>query len=173
MSENTGNDIESVRSGEIVQSPHERFAQYLQARAELEADQVAQELSEGQLDRILMATTPEELDAAMEMAGLVGLRDIPDGTEFQINGYHVAPGTRSDFMNSFKVWAVIDAQMLENGQQISIDTGIERVIAYLRMCEQFERFPIPVRVSVVQTGSGNNMVTLLPIRKRAVSGSAE
>jgi len=160
----TGNDY----SGEI--RPHQRFAEYLIQRAEVEGEIVAKKLSEDQLDAILTATTPEELDAAMEMAELVSLKDLEDGTELQINGFHVAPGNRAEFQNSLGVWAVLEAQFMENGTQVNLDSGVERVIGFLRMCEVMERYPVQVRLSKVPTGGGNEMITLLPLRKRAVVG---
>lgn len=168
-----GNEVEVNAATAEVATMHDRFAQYLQARAEVEADIVAKQLSESQLSAILTATTPEELDTAMEMAGLIGLRMLDDGAEIQINTFHVAPGNRPEYANSLGVWAVMEVQLLENGQQINLDTGVERVIGFLRMCEQMDRFPVQCHISKIGTGSGNEMITLLPLRKRAVQGSAE
>jgi hypothetical protein len=166
-----GNEVARTdeTSGEVRIRPHERFATYLQERAQVEQEIVAKELTASQLDAILTATTPEELDAAMEVAELVSLKDLEDGTEIQINGFHVAPGNRPEFTNTLGVWAVIEAQMIENGQQVNLDTGVERVIGYLRMCEHLDRFPVKVRVVKTVTGKGE-MITLLPLRKRAVDG---
>lgn len=174
MSEDTGNgEVETTTQTPVATRPAVvRFAEYLAARAEMEAPMVAQELSSDQMERILSATTEEELDAAMEMAGLIGLRDLADGQEVQINNWHVAKGTRSEFMNSLGVFAVLNCQDLETGHEFNADTGIERVIAYLRMCEQFDRFPVQVRIAKTATGSGD-MITLLPLRRRAVQASAE
>src|SRR5262245_51390292 len=166
-------EVETVREGEVVSRPWEKFANYLQNRAVVEGEIVAKELTAGQLDAILTATTPEELDAAMEMAELVGLRDFDDGVELQINGFHVAPGNRTEYRNTLGVWAVLEAQYIETGANVNIDTGVERVIGYLRMCEVMGRFPVQVRVSKIGTGGGNEMITLLPLRQRAVQGTTE
>lgn len=166
-------EVGTTESGEVATNAHARFAHYMQQRAQVEADIVAKELSEAQLTSILTAETPEELDAAMEMAGLVALKDLEDGEEIQINGFHVAPGNRPEYANTLGVWAVIEAQIIESGRQVNLDTGVERVIGYLRMCEQMERFPVQCRVSKVGTGSGKEMITLLPLRRRAVQGTTE
>src|SRR5262249_16118500 len=134
---------------------------------------VAKELTASQLDAILTATTPEELDAAMEMAELVGLREFDDGTELQIHGFHVAPGNRTEYRNNLGVSPVLECQSIETGANVNIGKGVERVIGYLGMCEVMRRFPVQVRVSKVNTGGGNEMITLLPLRGRAVQGTTE
>jgi len=148
--------------------PVDKFAEYAMDRAEMEAPLVAQELGTAQGEAILTATTPEELEKAMEMAGLVGLRDLEDGTEIEIRGFHFAPGTRSDFRNRFGVFAVMDCVIIETGREVAIDTGVERILMWLRAYEVMGAYPIQRRVSKVQTGSGNDMITLLPLKKRPV-----
>lgn len=171
MSEENAGEVTARQNGELDR-PSYKLREYLRARAEMEAPVVAQELSDQQMDKILTATTPEELDEAMKIAGLIGLRDLANGTEIQINGFHVALGTRSEFMNSLGVFAVINCQDLETGQEFNVDTGVQRVIAFLRMCEHFERFPLPVTVTKTAAGGGE-LITLLPLRKRAVAGQTE
>jgi hypothetical protein len=152
----------------IAPRPIEKFAEYVTNRAALEANLVREELGSAQMDAILNATTEEELDAAMGMAGLVGLRDLPDGTEIQINGFHYAPGTRSDFANRFGVFAVMECVLIETGANVAIDTGVERIITWLRAMEAMDKFPTQRRIVKITTGSGNDMITLLPLKKRAV-----
>jgi hypothetical protein len=124
------------------------------------------------MERILLAENEEELFEAMRLAGLVSLRDIPDGTEIQINGWHVAQGTRSEYMNRYRVFAVMNCQDISTGQEFVADTGVERVIGFLRMMEQFDRYPVQVQVSKQAAGSGE-LITFLPLRARAVPGTVE
>jgi hypothetical protein len=152
----------------VAPRPVERFAEYAVNRAALDAGLVREELGSAQMDAILSAQTEEELDAAMAMAGLIGLRDMQDGTEIQINGFHYAPGTRSDFANRFGIFAVMDCVLIETGANVAIDTGIERIITWLRAMEAMGKFPVQRRVVKITTGSGNDMITLLPLKKRAV-----
>jgi hypothetical protein len=168
--EGNGGEIAETASGEITLRPHQRFAAYLRQRAEMEAPLVAAQLSQDQMDAILSAQTPEELEKAMQLAGLLGLRELEDGTEIEIHGYHVALGTRSEFMNSLGVFAVLDCVDIASGTQFVADTGVERIIAYLRMCEQFDMFPVQVRIKKIQAGRGE-MITLLPLRARPVTGT--
>ena len=154
--------------GQIMRPAMARFAAYLENRASIEAPLVAEELSADQMERILSAQTEDELDEAMKMLGLIGLRNFHDGDEFQINSWHVAFGANEDFKNRFGVFAVIQCQDLDNGAEFSVDTGVERVIGFLRMCETFGRFALPVRVVKQRTQRGNDMITLLPARNRTV-----
>jgi hypothetical protein len=152
----------------VAPRPIEKFTEYVVNRAALEANLVREELGSAQMDAILNAQTEEELDAAMEMAGLIGLRDLDDGTEIQVNGFHYSPGTRSDFANRFGVFAVMDCVLIESGANVAIDTGIERIITWLRAKEAMGKLPTQCRVVKITTGSGNDMITLLPLKKRVV-----
>lgn len=166
-----GNSELSEKQGTVISPrPFEKFAEYARNRAQVEAQIVAEELGANQLDKVLTATTPEELEAAMEMANLVALKDLENDTEIQINEFHLSPGNRSEFANRLGVFAVIDATLLETGQPVTLDTGVERIIAYLRMCESNGWFPRQCRVSKTPTGNGE-LITLLPIRKRVVNGN--
>lgn len=152
-------------------SAYDRFVAYARDRASVEARFAASELESNQMNAILNATTEEELDAAMQMAGLTALGDLDDGTEIQINGYHLVTGSRADFANTMGVFAVIDAQRLSDGVQLALDTGVTRVIGFLRMVESGQlgiSFPIQRTVRKVATNNGYSMVTLRPLSKRAV-----
>jgi hypothetical protein len=153
----------------IAQRPSEKFAAYAKERAALEAPLVAEELGMAQGDAILSATTEEELNAAMETASLIALKDLDDGTEIEIHGFHLAPGTRSEFATNLGVFAVMQCTLIEESRDVSIDTGVERIIKYLRMAEQLELFPVQRRIRKTPTGQGE-MITLLPIKKRPVQG---
>lgn len=152
----------------IAPRPADRFAEYAQNRAALDADFVRLELGSNQMDAILTATTEEELNKAMEMAGLVGLRDIPDGTELEIRSFHYAPGTRSDYANRWGIFAVMDCVYMHTGVNVAIDTGVERIITWLRAMESLDAFPAQRRVVKTETGGGNFMITLLPLNPRVV-----
>jgi len=151
--------------------PWQQFSEYVRARAELESQIVAEELGSAQLNALATAQTEEELDAAMKMAGLIGLRDLDDGTEIRIQSFHYAPGNRADFANRFSVFAVLECTLLATGQSVNLDTGVERIIVWLRAHELMtpeglEAWPCDRKVSKIVTGSGNEMITLLPIPKR-------
>lgn len=158
------------------------FAEYLVERAAIESPMVAKELSDDQTQRILAATTEEELEAAMEMLGVVGLREVPNGTVVQFNGYHVVPGTRSEFANRFGVFAVIDATMLTKterfgnvGTNVMLDTGVERIIAWLRAIEsgQINNSDFPVQRIVVKVPAGSGeMITLKRLPDPIVKGES-
>ena len=160
------NEISKKQTAEL--QPWESFARYIMDRAELEAEIVREELGAKQMNALITATTEEELDEAMKMAGLVGLRDFDDGTEIQINSWHVSPGNRADYRNKFGVFAVMECTLLATGRPVNIDTGVERIIVWLRARELMHENPYPVTRKIVKTvtGSGNEAITLLPIPAR-------
>lgn len=164
---------EPAKTGETQPpSVYDQFITYVRNRAELEGQYAAAELENNQMAAVLSATSVEELDAAMEMAGLVALKDLDDGTEIQINGYHLVHGSRADYANRLGVFAVIDAQRVSDGVQMALDTGVSRIIGFLRMVESGQlgiEFPIQRVVRKVPTNNGYEMVTLRPLSKRAVS----
>lgn len=152
----------------VAPSALDKFGEYIVNRAALEAEIVRTELGTAQMEAILAASTEEELDQAMQMAGLMGLRDLDDGTEIQINAFHYAPGSRSDYANRWGVFAVLECTLLADAKNVNLDTGIERILVWLRVRELAGGYPVQRRVSKVQTGSGNEMITLLPLTKRVV-----
>lgn len=149
----------------------EQFKTYVKNRADLDSAYAFTELNEAQLDKVLTATSEDDLFASLEMAGLIPLKSLETGTEIQINGYHYVHGTRDDYANSLGVFVVIEAQLLSNGQELTLDTGIDRVIGFLRMVESGQagvNFPVSVVVHKIGTGSGNEMVTFKRLPPRAV-----
>jgi hypothetical protein len=142
---------------------------YVKDRAAVEGSIVGDDLVNDQIDKILNAKDIDELDAAMEMAGLSGLNSIPAGTELQINGYHLVTGNRAEFGNRLGVFAVMDVQRLSDGTEMVLDTGVERIIAFLRACEANGWLPVQRVVHKIPTGAGE-LITLKRLPKRAVQG---
>jgi hypothetical protein len=177
MSDETVNpanaDVARRAAGTVATTPFERFRAYCADRAALDSVGVGDELSVNQVTKILTAQSTEDVFAALQMAGMIGLRDVPDGTEIQINGFRFAPGTNNDFANRLGVFVVIDAQRLSDGGPMVIDTGVERIIGALRAWEANDSFPVQAIVKQQKTQSGNTMVTLWPVPPRAVPASAE
>lgn len=162
-------EVEVKPDAAIAPSVLEKFGNYVIDRAAVEAQIVAQELGTTQMEALLSATSEDELEAAMQMAGLIGLRDLDDGAEIQINEFHYAPGNRADYANRWGVFAVLECTLLATGQNVNIDTGVERVLVWLRVRELMGGYPVQRRVSKIVTGSGNEMITLLPLTKRVVN----
>lgn len=153
--------------------PYQRFIEYVQERAQREQGVSLEKLTQDQMDKILGSAEVEDIWANLKFAGMIALKNLEQGTELRINGFHLMPGTREDYQNSLKVWAVLDAQRISDGIEMVLDTGIERIIAALRAFEAMGKFPVEAVVHKQQTGSGNDMVTLQPLPKRPVQGSAE
>jgi hypothetical protein len=71
------------------------------------------------------------------------------------------------------VYAVLEADDPNTGEVLQLDTGVSRILAFLRMCEIMNKFPVTVEIVKKTTASGNQMITLKRDRKRAVPSSAE
>jgi hypothetical protein len=148
--------------------PYTRFLEYIRERAVVDQNEFdPEEIGAKQIDRITSAETEEDLFSAMETEGLAALQDLPSGTVFTINGYRLLSGQLG-----VGVWAVMDCTN-EEGQDMPLNTGVTRVLAFLRMCEVMGKFPIEVRVMKKTTASGNELVTLARPVKRAVKSTAE
>jgi hypothetical protein len=102
----------------------------------------------------------------MKMAGLTGLKDLEDGQALRIHGYRLLQGDLG-----IGVYAVLDADDPDTGEAFALDTGVTRILAFLRMCEVMDKFPIEVVVKKKTTASGNELITLRKRGKRAVPGS--
>jgi hypothetical protein len=155
----------------VKRSDFDMFMEYVKQRASVEGPMAMEKLTRDQTQAIITATTEEELEAAMEFAGVTGLRDVPNGTVIQFNGFHYVPGTRSEFKNRFETFAVMDCTVLtatkrfgEIGTSVMLDTGVERIIAWLRAVEsgQIPGLGFPVKRIVIKqpTGEGKELITL-------------
>jgi hypothetical protein len=149
--------------------PYQKMLAYMRERAEVTASEYdPEELSADQVDRIMTATTEDELFKAMETAGLTGLKDLEDGTVIRIHSYRLVSGQLG-----IGVYAVLEADDPNTGEVLQLDTGVSRILAFLRMCEVMQKFPVTVEIVKKTTASGNQMITLKRDRKRAVPSSAE
>jgi hypothetical protein len=158
-------DVQPTSVSEV--RPYDRFVQYLQERATVEnGDWSADELTRNQVNEIITAENEDALFAAMKTAGLTGLKDVENGTVITIHGFRLIQGQ----LGNIGVYAVIDAVDPATGEGLSLDTGVERVIAFLRMAETMDLLPVTVTVVKKTTGSGNEMVTLARPPKRPVKG---
>jgi hypothetical protein len=151
-------------------TPYEKFVNYSHQRAEVEnTDWDAHEITESQITDIMSADSEDALFAAMQTAGLTGLRDLPNGTELELLSYRLVRGNLG-----MGVYAVIDAVNAATAESIALDTGIERILAFLRMAEVMELFPLHVVVAKKTTGSGNELITLSrPVKRPVKSRTSE
>ena len=172
MPDDTSSGTEVAQKGTKSRelSVYETFAEYARNRAALEGPIVAEELNTAQMAAILSATTEEELAKAMEMAGLAALKDLEDGTELRINGYHYALSNRADINSRLGAWVVIDAIHLATGERLALNTGVDRIIGFLRMVESGRIeglvFPVDRVLRKIGTSGGNEMLTLKPLSPR-------
>jgi hypothetical protein len=151
------------------QTPLQRFARELVMRAEVEenidAEATGDELTAIQVERILAAETDDELFEAMEFGGLVGLKDVPDGTVLEIQSFRIVKGT--DNKGKLGVYAAMQAKG-QNGEERGYDTSVPRIIAFLVQCERKELLPVTVQIATRNTNSGNTMVSLRKVPAHVV-----
>lgn len=169
MSEDIDGTV-TVRPAGAVQplTPFERFRDYCLNRAALDGANVSAELAEQQVTTLINATTPEDVFNALKLAGLTALKNLDDGTEIEITGFHFVPGSNDDYANRLGVFVVIEAIAIATGLHIALDTGIERIIGALRAWEAMEAFPVQCTVRKQRTTAGREMVTLAPLSQRPV-----
>jgi hypothetical protein len=147
--------------------PFEKLVAYLRERAVVDQTEFdPEEINAEQVDKIMSASSEDDLWDAMKMAGLTGLKDLEDGQALRIHGYRLLQGDLG-----IGVYAVLDADDPDTGEAFALDTGVTRILAFLRMCEVMEKFPIEVVVKKKTTASGNELITLRKRGKRAVPGS--
>lgn len=166
MANSKSSDDAKVVEGTAAElTPYQKFINYALQRADVEnGDWDTHEITEAQIGDIMAAGDEEALFAAMQPAGLTGLRDLDNGTELEVHGYRLVRGNLG-----IGVYAVIDAVNTATAESMALDTGVERVIAFLRMAEHLELYPIKVIVTKKTTGSGNELITLSRPAKRPVS----
>jgi hypothetical protein len=160
----SGKQVENKEAQELEVKPFDLFYDYLQERASLTTFD-RDSMTEDRVNRILSATTEDELEQAMEYGGLVPLKSFDDGAHITINSWQVISGTNDAFKNRFGVWALMDLTV--DGEHIMGNTGVESVIAFLRLVEsgQLEglSFPVTRRLKKIATTNGEAL-TLLRIK---------
>ena len=157
-------------SGTITDlKPHQQFIAYLGRRAESEKVNRAHDVAASQIDRILSATTEEEIWAADE-GGVVSGQNMED-VELQIRGYGVA---KSDdkFDTDLGVYVLMDCIRLDTGESVVVNTGSALIITKLRMFEQRDAFPIEGVIKGQPTSNGGRLLRLRPLPTRAIAPRA-
>lgn len=140
----------------------DKFHRYLLDRAKIEGEVNADRLALQQLDDVFAAKTPDQLWAAMELTGLIALKDIDAGTHLTINGYTISPG---DPQYKTPAYAIVDAYYTATGSEVQIDTGVERVLGFLRAVESGQaglNFPVNVKVDKKNTSNGTAVTFVRP-----------
>lgn len=148
----------------------EKFRQGMLSLAELEgsAGERVDELQARQIEQIMGARSEDQLFASMEMQGLTGLRDLDNGQVITITGYTVAKGSGEYKGAGF--YAIISAFDADTGEEMMLDTGVERIIGFLRMVETGAagvKFPVTVKVLKKATANGE-VITFGRVRPRTV-----
>lgn len=154
--------------GAVELSKFDKFVAFAQQRAELDATyNTSEELARDQVGKIVDAETIDDLFGAMKSQGLTGLRDLENGAELMIRGYRLVKSNNPELSGQTGVFAVIDAVDMVSGEDLALDTSIERIIGFLLRCDQMDAFPVAVRLDKKTTMGGNTLITFgkPPVRK--------
>jgi hypothetical protein len=159
--------VDTTVSGEIqAVKPHDRFRESLQRQAAAEQVYRADEVSASQIDRILSATTEEEIWESDE-GGVVSSQDMED-IELHIRGYGIAESS-SEYKSTLGVFALIDAVRMDTGEEVIVNTGSDLIISKLAMFKAHNLLPIEGVIKGTPTRSGGRLMRLKPIPKRAIN----
>lgn len=161
--------VDSVSGNAVAPKPHERFIQSLTNRAEREGATIGRDVSMSQIDKVLEADTEDEVWDADE-GGTVSGQDMID-VELQFQSLTVAPSA-DEYDATLGVFVNIKAVRLDNGDEVTVNTGADKIISKLVKFESMGLLPIEGVIRGVKTRNGN-MLVLRRVPKRAVPGSAE
>jgi hypothetical protein len=166
----------------VATRPAERFQQYALARALDTSGNRGTEVMASQMDRILDAaerdnvTEKEIWDA--DAGGTVQARDVP-GLEVEIHDLSFVASNRDDIENNKGYYASMSATVLggpevtltraglEIGVDIVLQTGADLIITKVRAFQAREMLPVKAVVTATRTSSGNDVLRIRPLPKRA------
>lgn len=155
--------------------PYDRFRNYVSERtAEDKTDPAAVAASVG--ERILAAQTEDEIWDANEQGGTTRLDSLA-GCELEfLPGWRFVKQTDPEMMNSLEAFIIGEAIIVASqnkdyspGQQVTYNTGVERVIATLEAFRAQELLPKVALVHGTDLGSGKTAISLRRPAARAVS----
>lgn len=157
--------------GTVALRPYERFIKYMQDRAETTGNQSDRgfDIAAGQMDKILAAETIEDIWDADE-GGMISGQDLVD-VEQRVREFVVLRSEREEFDTGLGVYLVVSAVRLADGLAIVWNTGASGLIAKLRALEAKNALPVDCVIKGIQTNSGNTVLKLRPVPKRAVPGT--
>ncbi len=163
-------DVDTTASGTISgPNPHERFIASLQARAEREGTTIGYDASMSAIDRIITAETADAVWDADE-GGTVSGQAMVD-IELRV---HSITAAKSDdkYDATLGVFINIKATRLDTGDEVTINTGADKVVTKLVKFESMGMFPLECVIRGIDTRAGT-MLVLRRIPARAVPGTTE
>jgi len=156
-------------NGEVVPAkPHEKLMEFLARRAEVDGVNRSFEVASMQVDKILSATTDQEIWDADEKGTSNG-QDMTD-VELLVQEVKYAK-TSEEYDADLGVYAIISAIRLDTGEEVVIATGAALVIAKLRAMEARGKFPLECVIRGTKAGNGT-VLKLRPLAKRVVAAGA-
>jgi hypothetical protein len=151
--------------------PTEKLVDYLVRRAQEDAGTRNYEIAATQLDRILSAGSAEQMWNADDFDSIGG-RDLVD-VEQRINSFTVHEGSEQ-YASPLGHWIMVQAQRLDNGQEITWNTGAPLLIGKLRWLEAAELLGTADAECVIRSTPTPNgsVLKLKQVPQRAVKADA-
>lgn len=184
-SEPTSGTVEvKTSSGKIIkQSDLEKFHELMRTRASLVSEDRGAEVMERQALMILAAIETGEVSEIerADMGGTIQARDV-SGLEVEIRDFEPVMSRRDDIESAFGYYYSMNATVLgysgeddttltrmglEIGQDFILQTGAILFILKVAGMEMSGQMPYRGRITAIKTQSGNYVVKLYPLPKRA------
>jgi hypothetical protein len=182
MASGKSNDVNIIVNGEVASSDLvDRFHAYMLDRAKT-ADNRSGEIMRDQTERILSATTEDEIWDA-DTGGTVQCRDVP-GLMVEIRGFEPVVSNRTDIENSSGYYLSMDATVLGGpdeilsrnglsvGQDIALQTGAWLLMSKVKAMEAGGYLPMRTLIKSYTTQSGNTVLKFARMPRMAQSGTA-
>jgi hypothetical protein len=157
-----------TRTGTVITvKPHERFIASLIERAKREGPTIGRDVSMSQIDKVLAAETEEDVWSADE-GGTVSGQDMVD-VELRFLSITIAPSS-DEYDASLGVFVNAKCIRLDTLEEITVNTGADKIISKLVKFESMGLFPIEGVIRGIKTRAGT-MLVLRQIPKRPVQGT--
>jgi hypothetical protein len=161
-----------------------RYQNYMLARAREVGTNRAEEVSAGQMARILATAdkddvTEEDIFNA-DQGGTIQARDVP-GLEVEIHDMVPILSNREDIVNNKGYYIscnatvlggpedILERWALDLGADIVLQTGAPLIETKIRAFEARGFLPVKGVITAIKTGSGNDVLKLRPLPKRVTS----
>jgi hypothetical protein len=177
-------DTQEVSGVTLAISAARRYQNYMLARAREVTRDRAEEVSAGQMARILAVAeqddvTEEDIFNA-DQGGTVQARDVP-GLEVEIHDMVPILSNRDDIANNKGYYISCNATVLggpedilsqaglDLGADIVLQTGAPLMETKIRAFEARGMLPVKGVITAIRTGSGNDVLKFRPLPKRVQS----
>lgn len=158
-----------ITSGTIAANvrPYERFTESLLRQATADSTSRAFDVAANQVDKIISATTADEIMNADE-GGVVSGQDMED-VDLRIRDYTVGKSA-DEFNATLGVFILMDCINLETGEEVIVNTGAALIIAKVVALKANGLLPFDAVIKGTKTRNGT-LLRLRPVKQRATNSA--